>query len=349
MVGESRVNAGAFADDIALIAQHHRGLQFLLDDLAAEFRLCGMKISAGLNGSGQLSDPGSNCRMTCPRHTSLSIYDGGLGIVSLELQVPLLKIKRIERLWASDDPVHREMLTMKSAEYLLARQGQPSLYCGVPITSKDSLRAALATNLHSTVDGRGLAQSDLVPQHHLCNSMALGRQILCFLSAITCERGLWIYQHFHKSTFHFSFETTSTATLTAAPQPMPQHPPPPPMPSQPQPQPMSPQPTTPQPTPPPPQPQPPPKQAPQQQAHSSFQMNQGLVNVQQISHNIQITPVNIAAGNFLLFPHSVSESTMNQRSGTNACTFIALNLAKAYQVNSQHIPSPLQVSPVLMS
>ncbi|KAL9977930.1 hypothetical protein ACROYT_G015394 [Oculina patagonica] len=79
------------------------------------------------------------------------------------VQVPLLKIKRIERLWASDDPVIRDILTMESAEYLVARQRQPSLHCGVLITSKDSLRAALAKNLHSTVDGRGLVQSDLVP------------------------------------------------------------------------------------------------------------------------------------------------------------------------------------------
>ena len=32
-------------------------------------------------------------------------------------------------------------------------------------------------------------------------SMGLGRPILSLLSAITCERGLWIYQHFHRSTF----------------------------------------------------------------------------------------------------------------------------------------------------
>ena len=50
MVGEVRVNAGAFADDIALIAGTSRSLQSLLDDLAAEFRLSGLKVSAGLDG-----------------------------------------------------------------------------------------------------------------------------------------------------------------------------------------------------------------------------------------------------------------------------------------------------------
>ena len=39
------------------------------------------------------------------------IFAGGLGIVTLEHQVPLMKIKRIDRLWASNDPVIREMLS----------------------------------------------------------------------------------------------------------------------------------------------------------------------------------------------------------------------------------------------
>ena len=50
MVGELRVNAGAFADDIALIARTSRGLQSLVDDLSTELRLSGLEISAGLDG-----------------------------------------------------------------------------------------------------------------------------------------------------------------------------------------------------------------------------------------------------------------------------------------------------------
>ena len=50
LVGESRVNYRAFADDIALIARTPGGLQFLLNVLATEFQLCGMEISAGLDG-----------------------------------------------------------------------------------------------------------------------------------------------------------------------------------------------------------------------------------------------------------------------------------------------------------
>lgn len=50
MVGETRVNSGAFTDDIAPIARTPHGLHFLLDDLAVEFRLCGLEVSAGLDG-----------------------------------------------------------------------------------------------------------------------------------------------------------------------------------------------------------------------------------------------------------------------------------------------------------
>ena len=94
------------------------------------------------------------------------IFDGGLGIVTLEHQIPLMKIRRIDRLWASDDPVIREMLSTEGAELLLARQREPSRYGGVSITSRENLRVALASDLHASVDGRGLRESDLVPHQH---------------------------------------------------------------------------------------------------------------------------------------------------------------------------------------
>ena len=85
------------------------------------------------------------------------INEGGLGIVCLELQIPLLKIKRIERLLASNDPVTRDMLSMESAELILARQRSPPVYCGELITSKGSLRVALGTGVHTSVDEARLA------------------------------------------------------------------------------------------------------------------------------------------------------------------------------------------------
>ena len=60
----------------------------------------------------------------------------------------------------------REMLSTDSAESLLAKQREPSRYGGVGIASGSSLWAALATDLHSSVDGRGLRESVLVPQQH---------------------------------------------------------------------------------------------------------------------------------------------------------------------------------------
>ena len=77
-----------------------------------------------------------------------------------------MKIKRIDRLWASNDPVMREMLSTDGAESLLARQREPSRYGEVQITNRESLRVALATDLHSSVDGKGLRESDLVPHQH---------------------------------------------------------------------------------------------------------------------------------------------------------------------------------------
>ena len=49
-VGGVRVNHGAFADDIALIACSPDGLQVLADDLDHWLQLCGLEISTSLNG-----------------------------------------------------------------------------------------------------------------------------------------------------------------------------------------------------------------------------------------------------------------------------------------------------------
>ena len=69
-------------------------------------------------------------------------------------------------LWASNYPVVREMLTMESTELVLDRQMEPSSYHGVRIASKDDLRVALACGLHTSVDDRGLEQSNIMPQQH---------------------------------------------------------------------------------------------------------------------------------------------------------------------------------------
>ena len=66
-----------------------------------------------------------------------------------------MKIKHIDRLWASNRPVIREMLSTDGAESLMARQREPSRYGEVQITNGESLQVALVTDLHSAVDSRG--------------------------------------------------------------------------------------------------------------------------------------------------------------------------------------------------
>ena len=235
MVGEVRVNAGAFADDIALIAWTSGGLQYLLNDLAAEFKFSGLEVSAGLDGKsdslridlagkrkmwivnpqahlrifGQLipaiditgvqqylgfplssmkrrADIASKLNKGLRKSSSsplkpqqhlfilnnnlipalyyqlvltasskkklkqldrsvraavrswlkfppkaffhAKIFDGDFGIVTIKHQVLLMKIKHIDRLWASNNPVIQEMLSTDSAASLLAR---PSRYGGM--------------------------------------------------------------------------------------------------------------------------------------------------------------------------------------------------------------------------
>ena len=275
MLGETRVNAGAFADDMALIARTPGGLQYLLSDLAAEFKLSGLEISAGLDSksaslridvdgkkkmwivnphphlqvfgqpipaiditgvqqylgvplspmrtradiAGKLTEGLRNISLaplkpqqrmfilnnnlipslyhqlvltanskkylswldrsvraavrswlrllhdTPKAYFHAKIFDGGLGIVTLEHQVPLMKIKRIDRLWASNDPVIREMLSTDGAESLLARQREPSRYGG--FRSRAGNVFGLPSQLTCTPLWMGLRESDLVSHQHL--------------------------------------------------------------------------------------------------------------------------------------------------------------------------------------
>ena len=68
----------------------------------------------------------------------------------------------------------REMQSMDGAESLLVRQREPTRYGEVQITSRESLRVALATDPHSSVDRRGLRESDLVPHQHRWVNQASG-------------------------------------------------------------------------------------------------------------------------------------------------------------------------------
>ena len=86
-----------------------------------------------------------------------------------------MKIKCIDRHWHSNDPVICEMLSMDCAKSLLTRQREPSRYGDMENTCKEHLQAALATDLHSSVDCRGLHERNLVPHHHRWVAEATGQ------------------------------------------------------------------------------------------------------------------------------------------------------------------------------
>jgi len=68
--------------------------------------------------------------------------------------------------------------------------------------------------------------------------------------------------------------------------------------------------------------------------------------VSQSSTAVTITTLRNAAGNFFLFPFTMSQSTLNGRMGSNACTFIAIYLAKLYHGQSSQLGQPVQMSPL---
>ena len=55
---------------------------------------------------------------------------------------------------------------MDGTESLLARQRKPSRYGGMQITNGKSVHVTLATDLHFSVDGRSLCESDVIPHEH---------------------------------------------------------------------------------------------------------------------------------------------------------------------------------------
>ena len=79
--------------------------------------------------------------------------------------------------------------------------------CKVQYYDVPDIRSWIARNINDssvtfssvTLSWRGLmarASADT-----LCSDLALGRLILSLLSGVTCERSLWIWQHFHRSGF----------------------------------------------------------------------------------------------------------------------------------------------------
>jgi hypothetical protein len=106
--------------------------------------------------------------------------EGGLGVGTMVLSIPILKRGRIDslvrRAVSETDAVLAAVV--RNSAWLrreIGRWSTPTVYAGLPMTSKENVKAALAWSLHSSVDGRGLRYHSLVPgsQDWVVNGSAL--------------------------------------------------------------------------------------------------------------------------------------------------------------------------------
>lgn len=91
--------------------------------------------------------------------------DGGLGVTSLSLQIPVLKRERMDHLvsraCSGDDPVLLATVrNSPSPKKEFQKWVTPRLHAGVAISSGATAKCALARALHSSVYGRGLRFHD---------------------------------------------------------------------------------------------------------------------------------------------------------------------------------------------
>ena len=84
----------------------------------------------------------------------------------LSQTVPLVRSKRLGRLGLSDDPVILTMLEYAAACQALQRHLQAKTYGDSIINTRKALHAALAGQLHRSVDGRGLTPSAVALDQH---------------------------------------------------------------------------------------------------------------------------------------------------------------------------------------
>ena len=77
-----------------------------------------------------------------------------------------MRSKRLGRLGLSDDPVILAMLEYVAARPGMQRHLQAKTYGDSIINTRETLHAALAGQLHRSVDGRGLTPSAVVPDQH---------------------------------------------------------------------------------------------------------------------------------------------------------------------------------------
>ena len=95
-----------------------------------------------------------------------SSRDGGLGIVSLRWTIPQMKVNRLSRLLSSQDPLVGVVAHLNGFTSKIQRWSKASCMQGDFMSCPRIRREVWSRRLYSTVDGRGLEQSSLVPSVH---------------------------------------------------------------------------------------------------------------------------------------------------------------------------------------
>ena len=133
-----------------------------------------------------------------PKDTTTSFFhanpkDGGLGIPSMPLQIPLLKTTRMSRLRTSKDPAILAIAGLPCFNKAILKWAKPQVLNVIAITSKATMQRALAASLHHAIDGHGLSSAALVPQQR--SRVSSGTSLLMganFIGTVKVRRNLWL-------------------------------------------------------------------------------------------------------------------------------------------------------------
>ena len=133
------------------------------------------------------------CWLKLPKdvHTSFfyaHVGDGGLGLANLEFAIPIRRTSRMERLCASSDPVVRAVALSEGFRRELEKWA-PRPCGGELATTGQLLRLAMARQLHSCVDGKGLRHASAVPEVHQWVDAGPGNRApaWAYISALKCR------------------------------------------------------------------------------------------------------------------------------------------------------------------
>ena len=89
--------------------------------------------------------------------------EGGLGVAVLENAIPIMRKARLEKLLQCNDSIVVAAVGASTVANMLRRDSVPQHVADVSVCDKKGMRHALTRGLHSSVDGRGLKQNNIVP------------------------------------------------------------------------------------------------------------------------------------------------------------------------------------------